>query len=113
MEETGVAFIGAHMSVQLAKPDTFPGWIEKVAALGATCIVMSGTGLASNGVFPREALLKKAAALNALGQTCRQGGLRLAYHNHNPEFANHNAEIEGLAEATDREAVDFLMDAGH
>src|SRR6185295_2408161 len=81
--------------------------------LGASCIVMSGTGLAADGIFTREAVHKKAATLTALGQTCRQGGLRLAYHNHNPEFANHNAEIEALAEATDPQRVEFLMDAGH
>jgi sugar phosphate isomerase/epimerase len=39
--------------------------------------------------------------------------VRMAYHNHNPEFANHNAEIEGLANNTSAELVDFLMDAGH
>ncbi|MDO8543823.1 MAG: sugar phosphate isomerase/epimerase family protein [Opitutaceae bacterium] len=113
IEDTGVAFIGTHTSMQLAKPDTFPRWIEKVAGLGAACIVMSGAGLAADGNFSRDALLKKAASLNALGQTCRAGGLRLAYHNHNPEFARRNAEIEGLAEATNPDAVEFLLDAGH
>jgi sugar phosphate isomerase/epimerase len=113
IEDPGVAFIGTHTSMQLAKPDVFPRWVEKVAGLGAACIVMSGTGLAANGVFTPEALQKKAASLNALGQTCREGGLRLAYHNHNPEFARHNAEIEALAAATDRDRVSFLMDAGH
>lgn len=113
IEDTGVAFIGTHTSMALAKPEVFPGWVEKVAALGAACIVMSGTALAADGVFTKEAVRKKAAALDALGQTCRQGGVRLAYHNHNPEFANHNAEIEALAEATDPQRVDFLMDAGH
>jgi sugar phosphate isomerase/epimerase len=39
--------------------------------------------------------------------------LLLAYHNHNPEFARHNAEIDALAAATDRQRVSFLMDAGH
>ena len=113
IDDTGVQFIGTHTSMQLAKPDVFPRWVEKVAALGASCVVMSGSGLAADGKFSREALTKKAAELDALGQTCRRGGLRLAYHNHNPEFANDNAEINGLAEATGSENVDFLMDAGH
>ena len=51
--------------------------------------------------------------MDALAKVCRAQGLRLAYHNHNPEFANHNAEIEALAAATNPELVDFLMDAGH
>lgn len=113
IEDTGVEFIGAHTSMQLAKPDVFPRWVEKVAALGASCIVMSGAGLAANGVFTQEAVSTKAATLGALGQACRQGGLRLAYHNHNPEFANGNAEIEALAENTEPHRVDFLIDAGH
>ena len=111
--DTGVAFIGIHTSMQLAKPDVFPRWVEKVAGMGASCIVMSGAGLAPDGKFPREALLQKAANLNALGQTCGRGGLRLAYHNHNPEFARKNAEMNGLAEATEAADVHFLMDAGH
>jgi sugar phosphate isomerase/epimerase len=113
IEDTGVAFIGTHMSMQLAKPDVFPGSVEKVAALGGSHIVMSGSGLAKDGKFSPDELQQKATALNALGQTCRAGGLRLAYHNHNPEFANHNAEANGLAANTDRNSVSFLMDAGH
>lgn len=113
IEATGVAFIGVHTSMQLAKPEVFPRWVEKVAALGGTCVVMSGAGLAPDGNFSRDALLKKAAALNGLGETCRRGGLRLAYHNHNPEFARQNAEMQGLAEETDPIRVQFLMDAGH
>lgn len=113
IEDTGVAFIGTHTSMQLAKPNVFPRWVEKVAALGGAHIVMSGTGLAADGNFAPAALQQKATALNALGRTCSDGGLRLAYHNHNPEFARHNAEIEALAAATEPEHVSFLMDAGH
>jgi inosose dehydratase len=113
IEDTGVEFIGVHTSMQLAKPEILPRWIEKLAGLGASCVVMSGAGLAKDGIFTPDALRQKAASLNALGQICRQGGLRLAYHNHNPEFARNNAEIEALADATGRERVHFLMDAGH
>jgi len=74
---------------------------------------MSGSGLAKDGKFNPDALQKKAAELNELGKTCHQGGLRLAYHNHNPEFAANNAEANGLAAATDAAQVSFLMDAGH
>ena len=113
IEDTGVAFIGAHHSMQNAKPEVFARQVEKIAALGATAIVMSGSGLAKDGKFAPEVLAKKAHELNALGKTCRAGGLRLAYHNHNPEFANHNAEVEGLAKNTAPENLSFLMDAGH
>ncbi len=113
IEQTGVRFIGAHMSILEARPDAFPGITQGVAALGAECIVMSSAGLSPVGRFEPEALRTKAVKLEALGKTCREHVLRLAYHNHNPEFANHNAEIEGLAGATSAELVDFLVDAGH
>jgi inosose dehydratase len=113
IEDTGVVFIGAHMNMTLGKADAFPRTVEKLAALGASAIVMSGSGLNANGVFTAEALRQKAATLEALGQTCRKGGLWLSYHNHNPEFANKNAEMNGLAEATSPENLHFLMDAGH
>ena len=113
IEDTGVEFIGAHMSMQSLKPELFPSWVGKLRALGGSSVVMSGPGLAQDGVFPAEALARKASSLNQLGETCRAGGLRLAYHNHNPEFAGRNAEMDGLAASTDRERVSFLMDAGH
>lgn len=113
IENTGVLFIGAHYSMQQARPDTFPRLAEGVAALGAECIVMSGKGLAEDGKFEAVALKQKATALEALAKTCHEKGIRLAYHNHNPEFANHNAEIEGLAKSTSPKLVEFLMDAGH
>ena len=99
--------------MQQTKPATFPHVAESIAALGGQAIVMSGRGLSPEGKFESDAAKKKAAELEALARICRQKGVRLAYHNHNPEFANHNAEIEVLAEATDPELVDFLMDAGH
>jgi sugar phosphate isomerase/epimerase len=113
IEKTGVRFIGAHMSMMEARPEVFPSLTQGVAALGAECIVMSGAGLSADGRFEPEAVQAKAAKLEALAKTCRDNGLRLAYHNHNPEFANHNAEIEALANATSNELVDFLIDAGH
>jgi inosose dehydratase len=113
IEKTGVEFIGGHYSMKQAQADTFARVASNVAALGARAIVMSGSGLSPEGKFEKDAALKKAAAIDALAKVCRAEGLHLAYHNHNPEFANHNAEIEALAAATNPDLVDFLMDAGH
>ena len=52
--------------------------------------------------------------LNAKGEVLRREGVKLAYHNHNPEFAPFG-ETNGLAillEHTDPKAVAFEMDAG-
>ncbi len=113
MKATGVQYIGAHMSMNQAKSEKFAGTAKSVAALGAERVVMSGTGLSPTGNFEQAALKTKAAELERIGKLCQQNGVRMAYHNHNPEFANHNAEIEGLADNTSAELVDFLMDAGH
>ena len=113
MEATGVKYIGAHMSMNQSKTDAFAQLAANVAAIGAQRIVMSGTGLSPEGKFEEAALKAKAVELERLGKICVQNGTRMAYHNHNPEFANHNAEIEGLAKSTSAELVDFLMDAGH
>ncbi|HTM47252.1 MAG TPA: sugar phosphate isomerase/epimerase family protein [Bryobacteraceae bacterium] len=113
IQKTGVRFIGAHMNMEQGRADSFTSVLEGLAALGAGFVVMSGAGLAANGKFEEGALREKAAKLDVLGKVCRKHGLRLTYHNHNPEFANGNAEIEGLAKLTNPEAVEFLMDAGH
>ena len=113
IEATGVKYIGAHTSMNNSKSAAFGQTAANVASLGALRVVMSGTGLSPEGKFEPDALKAKAAELDRLGKVCVDNGIRMAYHNHNPEFANHNAEIEGLAKSTSPELVDFLMDAGH
>jgi inosose dehydratase len=113
LEATGVQFIGAHTSMQEAAHEDFAKYASGAAALGAGHIVMSSSGLAANGQFSLDALKTKAGQLEDLAKTCRQSGIQLAYHNHTAEFANHNAEIEALADHTDPKLVKFLMDAGH
>jgi sugar phosphate isomerase/epimerase len=113
IERTGMKFIGAHASMDQIGVEAGPRILAGAAALGADCIVLSGKGLSPEGRFEPAALLEKAKKLNTLGRMMGQHKLCLAYHNHNPEFANHNAEINGLAENTDPALVHFLMDAGH
>ncbi len=113
IERTGVKFFGAHASMQQIGAARGAGIVAGVAALGADCIVMSGRGLSPEGRFEKSALLEKAKEMEKLGRLLGAHRLRLAYHNHNPEFANQNAEINGLAENTDPALVSFFMDAGH
>ena len=113
LKTTGMQFIGAHMSMQQAMQEDFSKLAAGVAQLGASYIVMSGRGLAGDGRFSSDALHAKAAQLEGLAKTCKQQGIELAYHNHTAEFANHNAEIEGLANSTSEQLAHFLIDAGH
>ncbi|HEY5330886.1 MAG TPA: sugar phosphate isomerase/epimerase family protein [Acidobacteriaceae bacterium] len=113
LHAAGLDFIGAHIGMPKPDDTTFPGDVKGVAQLGAANIVMSAAGLDPNGKFTPEALRAKCTRLDAFGKICRDHGLQLAYHNHMPEFANSNAEIDGIADNTDHNLVHFLMDAGH
>ena len=112
MEATGVQFIGAHTSMAGSKSDAFAqaaaNWWRWVLPYRD-----ERYGSSPEGIVDPAALKAKAAEMDRLGKVCQQNGIRMAYHNHNPEFANHNAEIQALAENTNPELVDFLMDAGH
>lgn len=112
IQATGLEFIGVHMSVNEADKD-LDAISAGAAALGCHNVVMSAAGLSPTGTFTPEALAEKAARLERYGKTCKAHGITLAYHNHMPEFANHNAEIQALADHTNPELVSFLMDAGH
>jgi sugar phosphate isomerase/epimerase len=85
---------------------------DSAAALGAQRLILSGAGLIKDGKVAADALQRKAAGLNVAAKYCQAKGLRLAYHNHGPEFQNGGLEIEGLYKHTDPALVDFLIDCG-
>jgi sugar phosphate isomerase/epimerase len=74
---------------------------------------MSASGLSKDGNFTPDALKEKVATLEKYGKLCNDAGMKLAYHNHQPEFANSNAEIQALADHSDPSLLSFLIDAGH
>jgi len=113
INDTGMFFIGVHSSYSDdIKPD-FDKVARGAARMGAHHVVMSDKGLAPDGKFTPEALHAKVAQLEAVGKVCNDNGIRLAYHNHRDEFANGNAEINGLAANSNPELLHFLIDAGH
>lgn len=113
IERSGVKFFGAHASMEQMRGELGERIAGAVAALGGECIVMSGKGLSPTGQFEQAALIEKAKTLEGLARVLHKHKLLLTYHNHNPEFANNNAEVNGLAEKTNPELVSFFMDAGH
>ncbi|MBS1814222.1 MAG: TIM barrel protein [Acidobacteria bacterium] len=111
---TGMDFIGVHTSTgELDKAGFLDALVQGASKLGAHYVVLSSSGLAPDGKFTDDALRAKVAKLEEYGKVCNKGGMRLAYHNHQPEFANNNAEMNGIAERSNPELVSFLMDAGH
>ena len=114
IDATGLVFIGMHTStVEADKDGALAAMAAGGASLGCHNIVMSSSGLSPTGVFTSDALREKCDKLNGYGKIVKEHGLKLAYHNHMPEFANHNAEMQGIADHTDPALVSFLMDAGH
>ncbi|MEW5979925.1 MAG: sugar phosphate isomerase/epimerase [Acidobacteriota bacterium] len=117
---TGVQLVGVHIFLQHYDPTTSippADLIQRIAdgaaALGSQRLILSGKGLAFNGHLQRSALQRKAEALQKAARYCSERSLRLAYHNHQSEFALDGEEIEGLCENTDSELLDLILDAGH
>lgn len=113
IQASGLEFIGMHTSMAEAEKNDLAKLARGGSALGCHYIVMSATGLSPTGNFTPDALKDKVATLEKYGRVCNDAGIRLAYHNHMPEFANSNAEIQALADHSDPQLLNFLIDAGH
>lgn len=113
IQATGLDFIAMHTSMAEAEKKDLAKLAHGGAALGCHYIVMSGKGLSENGNFSPDAVKDKVSTLERYGRVCKEAGIELAYHNHTAEFANHNAEIQALADHSDPQLLHFLIDAGH
>jgi sugar phosphate isomerase/epimerase len=121
IEKTGLQFFGAHIFLEKYDPRTHIPPQELISAvaqgaakLGAQRVIVSGRNLGEVDK-PTFAASHKASALNAAGGICKKQGLRLAYHNHSPEFTKtvtDELEIVDLIRETDPALVDFLIDCG-
>jgi inosose dehydratase len=119
-EKIGIACFGVHIFLteydpvtRISPMDLLKATADGAAALGAQRVIVSGGGLEKNGAVSAADLAQKVAGLNAAAKYCQGKGLKLAYHNHGPEFAANAAEINGLIAGTDAALVEFLLDAGH
>ena len=113
IQASGLEFIGMHTSMAEVEKGDLAKLCRGGSAMGCHYLVMSAAGLSSTGTFTSEALTQKTSTLEKYARICKDNGLSLAYHNHMPEFANGNAEIQALADHTDARLVSFLIDAGH
>jgi|HubBroStandDraft_1064217.scaffolds.fasta_scaffold16921_3 inosose dehydratase len=113
IQTSALEFIGMHTSMAEAEKNDLVRLARGGTALGCHYIVMSATGLSPTGNFTPDALKDKVATLEKYGRICNDAGIKLAYHNHMPEFANSNAEIQALADHSDPQLLSFLIDAGH
>lgn len=116
---TGLTFLGVHIfldkyddNTQIAPQELIQKVADGAARLGAQHLILSGGGLIKGGAIDAAALRRKTDALIGAARYCSQQGLRLAYHNHGPEFQNNGLEIKSLYRQTDPAQVSFLMDCG-
>jgi sugar phosphate isomerase/epimerase len=115
IEATGLKFIGVHIflpeydaQTNIAPRELYEPVAQAGAALGAERLIFSG----SPAVTPEE-IQRKGDALNRAAEYAKPLGLKVAYHNHWPEYKYNGREIEALYAATDPSLVWFLLDAGH
>jgi sugar phosphate isomerase/epimerase len=117
IEASGLTFFGVHIflntpmydpATTVAPASLYEEVGRGAAKLGAGHLILSGAPAASE-----DQLKHKVEALDRAGAFAKSVGLRLAYHNHWPEFESKINEIEVLYTRTDPSVVSFLLDAGH
>ena len=98
----------SHIGAQLMRQDA-AAQIKAAKTIGQDYITLPSFNFGKEGLVGWR---KAVAEFNQWGAMCRDAGLRLAYHNHNFEFAS----LEGttgydvLVKETDPKLVDFELD---
>jgi len=112
LKKTGLKFVGIHVALATYDPQTgIPRWdlLQQVAngckALGAERLIVSG----GSTVHPL-ALRAKADALTRIAKYCKSVGVGCTYYNHEVEFREKGAQIDGLISQTDA-SVHYFLDA--
>lgn len=110
LDRLGMVSRSSHIGANLMRQDA-AAQIRSAKIIGQEYITLPSYPFARDGGI--DAWKRGAAEFNQWGALCRDAGIRLAYHNHAPEFA----KIEGgptgydvLMRETDPALVDFEMD---
>lgn len=110
LDRLKLASPSAHIGAQLMRQDA-AAQIRTAKTIGQSYITLPSYNFARDGGI--DAWKQGAAEFNKWGAMCRDAGLRLAYHNHAPEFAKVDATSTGmdvLFRETDPALVDFELD---
>ena len=104
--DAGLAVTSAHTWASVEDLDGFARAAAAIAELEAPHIIVSGPGWADEA-----AVLAFADVINAAARVASEHGLRLGYHNHDPEVRSIDGVtgLRRLADATDP-AVGFQVD---
>jgi inosose dehydratase len=122
IESSGLFFFGIHIFMdnagydphtRVAPASLYEDVARGGAALGAHHLILSGLP-----AIDTAGLRAKIDGLNKAGAYAKAHGIKLAYHNHWPEFQSRitnspNGEMDALYTQTDPELVHFVLDCGH
>lgn len=108
LEQNGLEAPASHFPLEQMESD-FASVIAQAKALGSDYVVLAWLDERRRTPADYRSLVDK---LNDWGRQCRDAGLRLAYHNHDFEFAKVGGFIpyQLLLDGTDPELVQFEMD---
>lgn len=120
LDRAGLSCPSTHIPLQAdgSGGPTLAEDIGKLAAdvhrLGVEYVVVPMFAAHAGHEMTAEDWRRTAAQLNAKGAALKREGLRLAYHNHNVEFARYGSRTgyDLLLEGTDPDVVWFEMDVG-
>ena len=110
LDRLGMVSRSSHIGANLMRQDAALQ-IRSAKIIGQEYITLPSYPFARDGGI--DAWKKGAAEFNQWGAMCRDAGIRLAYHNHAPEFAKLEGGPTGydvLMRETDPALVDFEMD---
>ena len=110
LDRLGMVSRSSHIGANLMRQDAALQ-IRTAKIIGQEYITLPSYPFARDGGI--DAWKKGAAEFNQWGAMCRDAGIRLAYHNHAPEFAKVEGGPTGydvLVRETDPALVDFEMD---
>ncbi|MFO8000725.1 MAG: TIM barrel protein [Marinilabilia sp.] len=117
VEESGMMFLSSHTGQDLPDSaswdETMEWWdecIEAHAEAGVQYIVQPWMG--DKGYESLEGLEKYCEYFDAVGEKCRENGIKFGYHNHDQEFTELEGEMiyDYMLKNTDPEKVFFQLD---
>jgi sugar phosphate isomerase/epimerase len=109
LDKLGLVSTSSHIGAQLMTQDA-AAQIKAAKTIGQDYITIPSYNFGKEGV---DGWKKAAAQFNTWGKMCKDAGLRLAYHNHNFEFAPLEGGPTGyevLQRELDPALVDFELD---
>ena len=118
LKDMGMSISSTHTGSSVLPEDTnakeWDLWKECAASLksvGAKWAVQAGYP----GAKTVDDLKRIAAHFNRVGEVCKKGGVKFAYHNHDAELRKLDGEVilEFLIKNTDPKLVSFQLDMGH